>query len=380
MTTAEKTKSAIVINTKALRDAVGLAKSVVPNRPSHPILANLKIEPIDGAIAITGFDLSLGIRAIAPATIEGDIEPFCIGAGLLADVLARVPSESVQLVIEDSRCTLLWGKGKAGQTKIAILAANDYPSLPDAENAESFDVKAGDFKSLLESVLYAASSDESKQILCSVLLHTTNDGLKAAATDGHRLVTEEIDLAVDFPIDALNIPENSVRSIIKMLGMSDIDEMVKVEFSRHDCRIITPQMALTSRVPEGQYPNYQQLIPAKFQGSALFNRVEMVGTLERIAIIADQTNNVMALKIDEDEAIASAEAPDVGDCTEAVAVEASGGKIDIGFNVKYLIEALKNLKGTQVSLNWNSEKSPVVLTVPGATSLALIMPVQRREP
>ena len=228
------------------------------------------------------------------------------------------------------------------------------------------------------------------------------DSLEFAATDGHRLAVVQTvnqspvdDDTVETPEKSavttsggsdsseleFTLPARALRELERMLGMRQSTEGVALHVEQGQIVFQAGDHRLTSRTLEGQYPAYRQLIPRQFQRQITIERRQLLSAVERIAVLADQKNNIVKFSIDSvnQQLSISVEAQDVGSGQESMPVEVSGESIEIAFNVKYLIDGLKALSTSHIQMQMNAANSPVILTPLGGLKMTyLIMPVQIR--
>lgn len=359
-----------------LTAALQLVSRAVSSRPTHPVLANvlLTADAATGRLSLTGFDLSLGIQTsiLAAVTTSGAVT---LPAKLLADIAARLPDGTpVTLEAAGDAVTLT---SLSGSYELRGLPASDYPDLPLQQSGTPITLDAGALLAGLRSTLFAASSDEAKQLLTGVHLRLTADGLECAATDGHRLAVLTIpgeggDLS-------LTIPARSLRELERLLGNSGSLQLYE---GKGQAVITSGDRLLTTRILEGTYPADRQLIPGGFKRSIVLDRRAFVAALERVAVLADPHNNVVKLAIDpdQDQVIVRADAQDLGRGSESLAAVITGEAETIAFNVRYLLEGLKAISSGQVVLQANAATTPVVLepVEDEAGFQYLVMPVQVR--
>ncbi|GGA48654.1 hypothetical protein CYANOKiyG1_67730 [Okeania sp. KiyG1] len=240
--------------------------------------------------------------------------------------------------------------------------------------------------------MFATSPDETKQVLTGVHLKVQKDGLEFAATDGHRLAivkTESVAPEGELEVEEIEefevtIPAKALREVERMIGMDQSSEAVALRFDEGQVIFELGEQCLTSRKLEGQYPAYGQLLPDKFTNQINVDRKEFLGAVERIAVLADQKNNILKCSIDSvnQEIYLSVDAQDVGSGRESMAAQISADEPnEIAFNVKYLIEGLKAIpSASEISIQLNTATSPVVLNPLGGVKMTyLIMPVQLRN-
>ena len=365
---------------KDLNECLTLVGKAIPSRPSVPILANYLLESEEGLLRVTAFDLSISIRAEIGADVT---EPgkLTLPAKLLGDIVSRLPDGNVAIESKDAEDSpIVTLSTLAGSYEIRGMDAAEYPELPIVEQGAI--VLPGDaLMQGIQGTLFATSSDESKQVLNGVHLTKTGDtSLEFGATDGHRLsvVQTETDGKIGEAIE-VTIPSKSLSALEKMIGKGSEDVAVSFDQSMASFKVGGSQQ-LTTRLIEGQYPNYQQLIPKQFARLLTIDRRLFLAVLERISVLADQRNNVVKLSATADRVLLSVDAQDVGSGRESIAASMTGDAIDIAFNVDYLIEGVKNLPSADVQIKMGTPTSPVVLEPIGQDKITyLVMPVQVRS-
>ncbi|MBD2610408.1 MAG: DNA polymerase III subunit beta [Nostoc sp. ZfuVER08] len=374
---------------------LSLVSRAVPSRPTHPILANvlLQADAETNQVSLTAFDLSLGIRTSFNAEVwEGGA--IALPAKLLVDIISRLPEGEITLDDgSDTTSPTSSGEGvsvtitpKSGHYEVRAMSPEEFPELPIIENTEVIHLTTTALIEGLRGSLFATSADETKQVLTGVHLTVKEDTLEFAATDGHRLAV--VETSNERPLDGTNqlevtVPARALRELQRMLAHSaSSDEPVALYLDRGQVVFAWQNQRLTSRTLEGQYPAYRQLIPRQFERQVTIERRQFISTLERIAVLADQKNNIVKLTIDSEaqEIILSCEAQDVGSGREPMPAQISGENIEIAFNIKYLMEGLKELPSTEIQMHLNQSLTPVIFTPLGGLKMTyLAMPVQLRS-
>jgi DNA polymerase III subunit beta len=363
---------------------LALLSRAVPSNPTHPVLANVLLVAESDRLGLAVFDLSLGMQIWIPAEVE-ETGRITLPARFLNDIVSRLPNASVEIVVEDTSVTLSCG---AGNYQMQGLDAEEFPELPKLDESEPLKVPASLLLEGLQGSLFAASNDESKQVLTGLHLSTKTDSLEFAATDGHRLAIANAwseTLANDAASSVeVTVPAKALRELERMLGRTETELSMQFDKTQAVFEFETEQGSarLTSRLLEGQYPAYQQLIPRKFARQATIERQLLLSGLERIGVLAAQKNNVVKLFLDskQQQLHLSAEAPQLGSGQESLPAQISGDDLEIAFNVKYMIDGLKSMSGSEVQLQVDSATSPAVLSPLAGTKLTyLIMPIQIRN-
>ena len=380
----------LVCSQSDLSTNLSLVSRAVPSRPTHPVLANvlLQADAQTNQVSLTAFDLSLGIRTSFSAEVwEGGA--IALPAKLLVDITSRLPEGEITLD-DESAAT---GEGlivtltpKSGHYQVRAMGAEEFPELPVIENAEAFNLTAAALIEGLRGSLFATSGDETKQVLTGVHLTVKQDALEFAATDGHRLAvvetTNESPLGGSDQLE-VTVPARALRELQRMLGHNaSSDEPIALYLDPGQVVFAWQNQRLTSRTLEGQYPAYRQLIPRQFERQVTIERRQFLSTLERIAVLADQKNNIVKVSIDSaaQEITLSCEAQDVGSGRESMPAQISGEDIEIAFNIKYLMEGLKELPSSEIQMHLNQSLTPVIFTPLGGLKMTyLAMPVQLRN-
>jgi len=370
---------------------LSLLSRVVPANPAHPVLANVLLNAETGRLSLTVFDLSLGIQVWIPAQVDV-VGSITLPARLLNDIVSRLPNSTIEINLEGLTVTLACA---SGHYQMQGIAAAEFPSLPEIENVEPLVLPVAALLEGLQGSLFAASADETKQVLTGLHLKTHLDHLEFAATDGHRLAVTTSSHAVDLAGIDVTIPAKALRELERMLGRGTSNPEEPTLALQFDPGQVLVELAthqgpdrLSCRLIEGQYPNYRQLIPQQFAWQVTVERQLLVGALERIAVLAAQKNNIVKIKVDPGtQRIAlSAEAPQFGSGEESLPAQISNSAgeasqpLEIAFNVKYLLEGLKAMISSEVQLQFNTEVTPAVLSpLSGRKMTYLIMPIQVRN-
>ena len=373
----------LVCSQAELNAALSLVSRAISSRPSHPILAGvlLAADAAAGRLSLTGYNLSLGIVASIPASIEAD-GAAAISAQLLGDIVSRLPSDSPITIDarDQSRAVIT---SVSGSYELAALDPADYPDLPQPAG-ELMALDADALARALRATLFASSANESKQILTGVHLQLDDAGLECAATDGHRLAVLRVadDGAAGERFE-LTIPARSCRELERLIA-SCPGAPLQLRHQAGQLVVRCGDQLLTSRSLDGTYPNYRQLIPPSFSRSLQLDRRRFSQALERVAVLADQQkNNLVKLRSDPAAGTVTivADAQDVGSGSESLPVVADGDPIEIAFNVRYLLDGLKAMGAEQVVLRCNCPVTPAVLSPVGDPDgfTYLVMPIQIRS-
>ena len=386
----------LVCSQAELSASLQLVSRAVASRPTHPVLANvlLTADAGTGRLSLTGFDLSLGIQTSLAAAVETS-GAITLPAKMFGEIVSRLSADSPITLNSDEGSEQVDLTSSSGTYQMRGMPAEDFPDLPLVQSGEPIRLDPQVLVKGLRATLFASSSDEAKQILTGVHLGLDGQGLECAATDGHRLAVLKLKHALpdqDSPgggpagtvanaVD-VTVPARSLRELERLLSARQSNEPVSLFCDRGQVVFLWSDQVLTSRSLDGTYPNYRQLIPDSFSRQLQVDRRALIAALERVAVLADQHNNVVKIVSDPlaGQLLISADAQDVGSGSESLAAVVSGDVIQIAFNVRYLIDGLKAIAADQVELHCNAPTTPVILVPVGEPGFTyLVMPVQIRS-
>ncbi|XFA73830.1 DNA polymerase III subunit beta [Thermosynechococcaceae cyanobacterium Okahandja] len=366
----------VVCSQTALSSKLAPLSRVAPSNPSHPILANILLQAEENRLGLSVFDLSLGMQIWLDADVKVS-GAITVSAKLFSEMVARMPNRDIEITAEDTRVILDYG---TGHFEIQGMSAEEFPTLPNLDDITPVTLTAEALRQGLHSTLFAASTDESKQILTGLHVTFEVDCLEFAATDGHRLAVTVTEQPIPAALSPITIPAKSLKDLERLMSKQDSDIHLRCDPTQIVFDIGT-DARITSRLLEGKYPNYRQLIPKTFERQLTVDRVAFSNALERIAILAAQKNNVVKISLDASAQTLklSAEAPQLGEGKEDIPAQISGDSIDIAFNVKYLLDGLKVMETTDVQLQLNGGTQPAILRPLGDAQMTyLVMPIQIR--
>ena len=363
---------------KSLATLLVNAYKAISNRPNMPILSCFlfQADMENQQVIVTGFDGSLGIKTHTACKIYvGGI--IAVNAGLFCDVVVSL-HEQLILEITSNQLTITHSTGKC---RLATSSPNEFPEMPTVAG-KSTTLSVEVIKSAIASTLPFAARNELKQVLAAIHLKLSSTAWEAAATDGHRLGvacnhngTEEFDSAV-------TIPHATVTRLKEIFNTSANGNC---QITIADESLISFQLAnicLTSRLLDQQYPNYRVLIPQQFDYRYIVNKNSLSTALNRVVTLAGQEDPYVQITFSQGIATLYAEAADLGGAVESVATDSTEYDTDftIGFNIKYLAEAIKAINSSEIIVKANAPAHPVILSpLEDTHQFVLIMPVQLKQ-
>ncbi|TVQ47881.1 MAG: DNA polymerase III subunit beta [Gloeocapsa sp. DLM2.Bin57] len=377
----------IICSQNDFNSNLSLVSRIVPNRPTHPILGNvlLNADVAQQKVTLTSFDLSISISTQFPAEVVTGGK-ITLPAKLLNEIVSRLPEGEVTMFYEPNTLEdnpLFTITSVSGRFQIRALSAEEYPELPIVIG-ETLHLPAETLLQGFKTTAFAASLDDSKQVLAGLHLHKTPENLEFATTDGHRLAVgiQQLDSISTEEELAMTIPVRAFRELERILGNPQTEETVAFSFDDTQVAFEFKSQRLTSRKLDGVYPAYHKLIPAEFSRQVTMDKKGLLKALERMAILADQSSNLVKFSIDNqgNRVFLEVEAADLGNAKETLPAEITGDDLDIGFNVKYLIDGLKAFNCNDVLVQLNAANQPVIFQpVDGSIVTYLVMPVQLKN-
>lgn len=378
-----------------LNTNLSLVSRAVSSRPTHPVLGNVLFvaDAQSGRVNLTAFDLSLGIHTSFSAEVsEGGT--LTLPAKQLNDIVSRLPEGEITLTAEEEEeeNTLATLTYSSGRYQIRGMSATEFPELPSAEEGDGILLPISALSEGLKGTLFAASTDETKQVLAGVHLTGSQDGLEFAATDGHRLAVVETPMEEEESEEGRNshssgdsegfaatIPAKALRELERMLAMCKENDSVVLHVDEGQTIFELGDRRLTSRKLDGTYPTYEQLIPRQFSRNVTVERKRLISSLERVAVLADQKNYLVKFAIDntQGQLFLSVESQEFGSAKESMSADIIGDSLEVAFNIKYLMDGLKALPSSNIQMKLNEGNQPVIFTPLGGLKMTyLVMPVQ----
>src|SRR4028119_509116 len=344
-----------------LANALGVAGRAVSSRNTLPILANVLLETEDDRLKLTATDLDTAIRGVIPANVAEN-GAVAVPAGVLSDVVSKLPDAPVTLELQDGKVTVRSGKS---DYTILSLPAEDFPVVPEVTEGTDLTLPQATLKEMLRLTTFAASKEETRSILMGVLFEAGNDSLPLVATDTHRLAWKKAQLSeeVASPVSAI-VPARPLVELERVLK-DTMDETVHIRFGPSQVQFETQDVTLVSRVLDGQFPNYEKVIPKAVERKITFDRGEFLSAARRVFIVAKQNSEKTIITTKGDLLEMTAESQEVGRAYEEVPIAMDGENLTIAFNTRYLIEALGIISTEQATLELSGALNPGILRAGG---------------
>jgi len=348
---------------------------VVEKRQTLPILGNVYLELEDNTLTLVGSDLETEITTRVQ-NIGGTNGKTTVSARKLFDICRSLPNESqLSLIVEEDNKMVV----KAGKSRFTLqtLSANDYPRLEETVWKQEFKLSQLQLNSLLTKTSFSMAQQDVRYFLNGLLLEIHNDYILSVATDGHRLAKTQVS------VDPLNIdlvqsivPRKAVIEIAKFLDAGS-DDLVNIKLNASHILVQSGDFMFISKLIDGRFPDYEKVIPANLDKHIIINRSNLIEILSRAAILSNEKFRGVSLSVADNTLKVASHNPDQEHASDEMGVEYQGEAIEIGFNVNYLLEALKACDSDDIDLGLLDPNTSCTFHAAGQDdTIYLIMPMR----
>jgi DNA polymerase-3 subunit beta len=349
----------------------------VSTRTTLPVLSNVLLRTEDAGLKLTTTNLEIGITCWLPGRIESD-GALTVPARLFGDIVNSLPAGERVDLESDGAIGLHIRSGRF-HTHIKGIEADEFPAIPSAGERPTTRVPQKVLRAALGEVTFAAASDESRPILTGVLTRFSGDRVTLAAADNYRIAVRTIDVLDPVEDRGVVVPARSYAELSRILADSDEPVDLVLAPARNQVLFHVDAIDLVTRLVDGQFPNYQQVIPTSHATRVVVDREELLKATRLSALIASSSANVVKLAVPDDAAgtVAVSANAEVGENEGEVEAAVEGPGTTIAFNARFLIDVLDKMSGDQVALELSGPLSPCVIRPVGDDDYVhVIMPVR----
>jgi DNA polymerase-3 subunit beta len=355
-----------------LSEALQTVQRGVSTRPGIPALTGVLIEAGPDTLTLTTTDLEVSARLTVPVQAQ-EQGVALVPAKLLADMVKSLPQAPVQFDADQAQAKIECG---AFEGTVRLLPAEDFPAWQEPSGT-TVKLEAPRFAEAVTQVARAASRDEARPTLTGVLLEMNREGVTLVATDSYRLSLRELTATADSEATAL-VPERAFAEAGRAAGSMEKGE-VEVVLDQSQVTFRVGPLTLTSRLIEGQFPNYRQLLPEGYENRLTVSRQQLLDAVKRVGLMARE-NTPIRMEFNALGVRLSSSSPDLGDAVEAVEARYEGEDITVAFNPGYLADGLQAAVGESVRLEIKDGLKPGVVRGDDSEFTYLVMPVRLPAP
>jgi DNA polymerase-3 subunit beta len=363
------------ISREKLQEGLAAVAASIPAKTTLPVLANILVETTDKGIRLSGTDLDIAVSTEVAADVE-TAGAITIPAKKLTEIARELPPSPVRIAAAgEQRITLDCGRS---HFKILGLPKDEFPSFPTVRFNESWRIRSGDLQKLIAHTSFAVSTEESRPILNGVLWELKPASMRMVATNGHRLAKMEMPIVSSgTPSADLIVPPKALEQVRRLFPA---DEELEIARGDNHLGFRSPFTSVFTRLIEGPYPPYDQVIPKDNDRVAVADKIALTSALKRMSVIASDQTHRIRLSFNSGMLRFSVQTPDLGEATDELAIRYVGDQLDIGFNASYLLEILRFIPTEEVKLTFKAPERAATIEPEGwndpATYLCLVMPLR----
>lgn len=364
----------IKANRDALLKPLQSVTGIVERRQTMPILANVLIEMRDDSMHFVATDNEIQITAKARSDGEAQSARITTGARKLQDILRSLPDQaSVRIELQDGR---LHVKSGHGRFNLQTLPAEDFPKLSEmGEISGRVETSQRQLKRLLSLVQYAMAQQDIRYYLNGMLLVLDGNELKVVATDGHRLAYASCGIGSENGRMDIILPRKTVMELSRLL--SDTEDPVRIDLLQNQARFVFGDIDLITKVIDGKFPDYNRVIPSGYSRNIALERAPLLQALQRAAILTNDKVRGVRLVLSENRLNIICSNTEHEEAQEEIEISYSGGDLDIGFNISYLLDVLTNIDAQGVVFSFADSSSSLLVSIPDRDDFKyVVMPMR----
>jgi DNA polymerase-3 subunit beta len=363
------------ISREKLQEGLTAVAASIPAKTTLPVLANILVETTERGIRLSGTDLDIAVSTEVVADVETS-GAITIPAKKLSEIARELPPAPVKIgAMGEQRITLECGRSKF---KLLGLPRDEFPTFPQVRFQDSWRIRSGDLQKLISHTSFAVSTEESRPILNGVLWELRADHMRMVATNGHRLTR------MDLPTGSSNSPSGDLivppKALDQVRRLFPAEEDLEIAQGDNHLGFRSPFTSVFTRLIEGPYPNYEQVIPRDNDRVAISDKVALISALKRMSVIASDQTHRIRLSFNAGLLRFSVQTPDLGEAQDELPIRFTGDPLDIGFNANYLLEILRYMPTDDVRITLKAPERAVTIEPEAwadpASYLCLVMPLR----
>jgi DNA polymerase-3 subunit beta len=363
------------ITREKLHEGLQAVAASVPSKTTLPVLANILVEASKDGLKLSGTDLDISVSTTIPASVDQE-GATTLPARKFVEIVKELPNAAIRMTSSgEQRATIECGKSKF---KLLGLSRDEFPVFPTVKFEGGWKVAAKDLQKLIGHVAFAASTEESRPILNGVLWELRSDRMRMVATNGHRLARMDVPTTGQGGGQAdLIIPPKALEQIRRLFGG---DEEIEIAKSDNHLGFRSTTTQVYTRLIEGPYPNYEQVIPRENDKSLTADKAALAAALRRMSIVASDQTHRIRMAFTNGACKLSVQTPDLGEAQEELSVAYEGDSLEIGFNAAYMLEILKVMPTDEVRMTFKAPERAATCEPVGwddpASFMTLVMPLR----
>jgi DNA polymerase-3 subunit beta len=356
----------LTIKKEELLKGLQRIQGVVEKKNTMPILSNMLLIADSQGVEIVATDLEIGLRGRYTAVVEKP-GAVTVSAKKMYEIVRELPAEDIQIKVEDNN----WVRIKTGksQFKLVGLPKDEYPALPDVAEEGMIVFDGTTLRDMIRRTLYAVGENDARYVLNGLFVQMSQakggTTVRMVGTDGHRL--SMIDRVIDakHKEESVIIPKKAMIELRRLLEEDASQSELRLGFSKNHALFMRDGLVMVSKLIDGNYPNYLQVVPAKSSKKVVVSKDQFTHAVKRVSILSKEKTNAVKLQLEKDSITLSTNNPEVGEATEELSVDYKNEAVSIGFNSRYLLDVLSAMERETIALELNDPLSPCLITEEG---------------
>lgn len=357
-----------------LMDAISVVQKAVAPRSTMSILEGILVEAGDD-LKLTGYDLETGIefRMEADVPEKGSI---ILNSRMFGEIIRKMPDDVLTIETKANNSVLI----ECSSTHFSIrgITADEYPKIPDVDDENNISLPQHVLKDMIRQTIFAVSTDESRPVLNGSYIVSEKNTLEMVAIDGFRLALRHVEQEDDFPEMKFIIPGKALSEIGRVL--ENEDKPVEIHLSKNHIRFDTGGIRIVSRLIQGEYMNYRGILPQTAETTINIATKAMLEAIERASLVisTEERRYPVRLSMSDDETLVVSANTEIGTLREEISITSTGNKIDIDYNPRYFIDALRAIEDEEIEIVFNGSMGPsVIKPLEGQKFAYLVLPLRR---
>ncbi|GAB1431706.1 DNA polymerase III subunit beta [Spirochaetota bacterium] len=356
-----------------LQKEISFAQEIISSKSTLSVVSNVFLDAREGSLQIRATDIKIGFDTRIPVNVveAGNCTVFC---EKLSAILANIPDGMIEIEQTENK-VIIKPSFKKARFSLKTIGSDQFPQLPDIDDDKYFALPLSDFKEMISQVIFAVSDDETRYFMNGVFLERNQDGLIMVATDGRRLAYIKKDLVEGIPeFKGIIIPPKLLNLILRRAGN---EGQIKLAVTDKNLFVKFGLYQLSSVLIEGQFPNYQKVIPESHEYKSVLSRSDVIDALKRVSLFVEQKSRRIFFELSEGKLVISSEETELGAAKEEIECDYSGPNSVIAINYKYIEEPLRVIDTEDYTLSFTDTNRAITLTpVPEASYFHILMPMQ----
>ncbi|MBI5141587.1 MAG: DNA polymerase III subunit beta [Nitrospirae bacterium] len=365
----------LTVSRESLLKGLQVIQGIVEAKSTISILSHMLLSSGENGTTISATDLEIAVREPLEAAVHST-GSACIPAKKLYEIVREINSQEITIEqLENNWINITGGRSKF---RLIGLPEKDFPQFPDISGGESITMAASDLSDIINKTLYATGDNDARYSLNGLLFHAnpSTGRLVVVGTDGHRLAVASKDLAASLSEERKVILPRKAASEARKLADSTAND-ITISFNNNNLVFSVDGIVMISRLIEGSYPNYEQVIPRNNEKRMKGTRTELLGAVKRAALVGREKTFTVRLEISEGLAVFSSNNPELGEANEPVEVEYSGEPLTLGFNARHTVDLLQAMNGEFVTMELQDSLIPAIIRETGNTDyFCVLMPMR----